>query len=241
MAVDQSVKRGQATAAPMQASSQTIVMNRWQKAALILVRLALAYLFFSQLWWKVPPSFGCPADFSFTTGALQEGRVRLNRTGGLCDWLGIQSFYAANREWRVFETNLDNTGGPEIFLNLTFLRQFNGWIVNNIIMPNIGLFGWLIWLAEFSIVILVGFGLFSRLGGLIGLGVSMQLAVGLAGIPNPFEWEWVYLNMVFLSIVVIAIAPGRFFGIDTLLIPRFRALAEKGSPIGRIGLLLTGG
>ncbi len=223
-----------------QLSSGTITLNNLQKAALIIVRLALAYLFFTQLWWKMPPSFGCPADFSFTTGAIQEGRIRLNRTTGLCDWLGIQSFYAANRDLRVFEANLDNTGTPEVFVNLTVLRQFNGWVVDNIIMPNIGIMGWLIWLAEFSIVILVGLGLFSRLGGLIALGVSMQLAVGLANIPNPFEWEWVYLNMVFLAIYVIAIAPGRFFGIDTLLIPRLKKLEENGNLMGRIGLLLTG-
>lgn len=228
------------TSVQPRANSQTIVVNNWQKAGLVIVRLALAYLFFTQLWWKMPPTFGCPADYSFTTGAIEEGRIRLNRTSGLCDWLGIQSFYAANRDLRVFEANLDNTGSPEIFLNLTVLRQFNGWIVDNIIIPNIGLFGWLIWMAEFSIVILVGFGLFSRLGGLIALGVSMQLAVGLANIPNPFEWEWIYLNMVFLSIFVIAIAPGRFFGIDTLLIPRLKKLAESGSPVGRIGLLFTG-
>jgi len=164
---------------------------------MLIVRLALAYLFFTQLFWKMPPTFGCPADFSFTTGAIQEGRIRLNRTTGLCDWLGIQSFYAANRELRVFEANLDNTGTPEIFLNLTGLRQINGWVVDNIIIPNIRITGWLVWLAEFSIVILVaefsivilvGLGLFSRLGGLIALGVSAQLAVGLANIPSPFEY-----------------------------------------------------
>lgn len=235
-------ERAQTRVPTVAGSGQTITVSTLQKVALVIVRLALAYLFFTQLWWKMPPTFGCPDDFSFTTGAIQEGRIRLARTSGLCDWLGIQSFYAtgANRDWRVFEANLDNTGGPEIFLNLTVLRQANGWIVENIIMPNIRVMGWLIWLAEFSIVVLVGLGLFSRLGGVIALGVSAQLAVGLAGIPNPVEWEWIYLNMIFLSLAVIAIAPGRFFGVDALLIPRLKALAEKGSPVGRVGLLFTG-
>lgn len=232
----------QSTAA---APRQTITVNTVQKVLLLIVRLALAYLFFTQLWWKVPPSFGCPDDFTMTTGQIQEGRIRLARTSGLCDWLGIQSFYAsgANRDWRVFEANIDNTGGPELFVNLTVVRQFNGWVVDNIIIPNIRIMGWLIWIAEFSIVVLVGLGLFSRLGGLIALGVSAQLAVGLAGIPNPFEWEWVYLNMVFLSLVVIAVAPGRFFGLDALLIPRLKTLAAGSTPaarFARIGLLFTG-
>lgn len=224
----------------MKSPAQSGALATWQKVLLVVVRLALAYLFFSQLWWKVPPTFGCPADYSFTTGIIDNGRIRLDRTSGLCDWLGIQSFYAENREWRVFESNLDNTGTPEIFINLTFVRQINGWVVNNIIMPNIQIMGWLIWLAEFSIVVLLGLGLLSRLGGFIALGVAGQLAAGLAGIPSPYEWEWVYLNMAFLAIAVIAMAPGRFFGIDTLLIPRLKAMAASGNRIGQIGLFFTG-
>lgn len=209
----------------------------FERALLIIVRLALAYLFFTQLWWKVPPSFGCASDFAFTTGAVVEGRIRLERTQGLCDWLGIQAFYAENRDLRGLEANLDNTGAPELFLNLSLFRQINGSVVTDIIMPNIAIFGWLIWLAELSIVVLVGLGLFSRLGGLIALGVSAQLYVGLAGIPFPYEWEWVYLNMIVLSVVIIATAPGRYLGLDALLIPRLQAM---NSPLARLLLLFTG-
>jgi uncharacterized membrane protein YphA (DoxX/SURF4 family) len=220
--------------------SQKSAFSNWQKVLLIIARLGLAYLFFTQLWWKAPTSFGCPDDYSFTTGTIQDGRIRLSRTSGLCDWLGIESYYAENRDLKVFQANLDNKGTSEVYLNLTLLRQFNGQIVDHIIMPNIRLFGWLIWLAEFSIFVLVGFGLFSRLGGLIALGVSLQLTVGLANIPSPYEWEWSYWNIVFLSIAVIATAPGRFLGIDMLLIPRLKSLAADGKLIGRIGLFLTG-
>lgn len=211
--------------------------TRFEKVLLLVVRLGLAYLFFTQLFWKLPPTFGCPADYAFTTGTIDAGRIRLERTTGLCDWLGIQLFYAENRELRALEANIDNTGAPELFLNLTFLRQLNGGVVRDIIMPNIALMGWLIWLAEFSIVLLVGLGLFSRLGGLIALGVSAQLYVGLGGIPSPYEWEWVYLNMILLSLVVIATAPGRFYGLDALLIPRLKAM---NNPIARVLLFFTG-
>ncbi len=211
--------------------------TRFEKVLLLVVRLGLAYLFFTQLFWKLPPTFGCPADYAFTTGTIDAGRIRLERTTGLCDWLGIQLFYAENRELRALEANLDNTGAPELFLNLTFLRQLNGGVVRDIIMPNIAFMGWLIWLAEFSIVLLVGLGLFSRLGGLIALGVSAQLYVGLGGIPSPYEWEWVYLNMILLSLVVIATAPGRFYGLDALLIPRLKAM---NNPIARVLLFFTG-
>lgn len=237
----------QATSTREQAWSQSSSFATWQKVLLIIVRLALAYLFFTQLWWKVPPSFGCPDDFAFTEGTITaEGRIgSLDRTSGLCDWLGLQVYYAEYfngefRDWRVFEANLDNTGDPELFLNLTVVRQANGWLVENIIMPNIQIMGWLIWLAELTIVVSVGLGLFSRFGGLVALGVSSQLAIGLASIPRPFEWEWVYLNMIFLSIAVIAVAPGRFFGIDSFLIPRLKAMEAEGNRIAKLGLAFTG-
>ncbi len=211
----------------------------WQKIAIVIVRLALAYLFFTQLWWKTPPDFGCTDDYAFTTGTVtDQGRIgSLDRTSGLCDWLGLQVFYAEYyngefRDWRVLQANTDNSGGPEIFLNLTFVRQINGTIVEDIIMPNIEIFGWIIWLSELAIVVLVGLGLFSRLGGLIAIGVGLQLTVGLAGIPRPFEWEWVYMQIVVLGLAVVATAPGRFFGVDAFLIPRLEkmlATAEEGT------------
>ena len=38
--------------------------------------------------------------------------------------------------------------------------------------------------------------------------MSTQLMLGLAGIPDPFEWEWSYQLMVLLSIIVFGLAPG---------------------------------
>lgn len=217
-------------------------ISRIHQMTLIIVRLALAYLFFTQLWWKLPPTFGCPEDFAFTTGQVNErGFARPDRTSGLCDWLGLQAVYA-ERELLLFQANLDNTGGPEIFLNLSGIRQLNGSIVENVIMPNIQFMGWILWLTELAVVVLVGLGLFSRLGGLLALAVSLQLTIGLAAIPNPVEWEWIYLQMVFLSLVVLGTAPGRFFGLDALLVPRLQRLIDNGKQarLAQFGLLLTG-
>jgi hypothetical protein len=66
--------------------------NNLRKAALVLARLTLAYLFFTQLFWKLPPTFGCPPDFAFTTASV-EGR--LQRTSGLCDWIGVEAVWSA--------------------------------------------------------------------------------------------------------------------------------------------------
>jgi uncharacterized membrane protein YphA (DoxX/SURF4 family) len=50
-------------------------------------RLIYGYLWYTQLLWKLPPQFGCPADFAVSTG-LRE------RTSGLCDWVGLMVVYS---------------------------------------------------------------------------------------------------------------------------------------------------
>ncbi len=82
-------------------------------------------------------------------------------------------------------------------------------------------------------------GLLSRLGGLVAVGLAVHLMIGLGGISQPFEWEWSYNQMVLLSLLMIAFAPGRFKGLDAWLRPRFAAMAERGSRLGRLLLALT--
>ncbi len=207
-----------------------------QKIALLVVRIGLAYLFFTQLFWKFPPNFGCPADYKFTT-ANADGK--LARTTGLCDWIGVESVWA-QRERLFFTANTDNKGGPEVFLNLSLPAQINGAFIDGFVKPNIRWFGWIIWGSEAFIFISLLFGFFTRLGGLVAIGISAQLMIGLAGISSPYEWEWGYNNMVLLALIVFAFAPGRFVGIDGFLYPRFKVLADKGNIVGRIGLLLVG-
>jgi hypothetical protein len=82
-------------------------------------------------------------------------------------------------------------------------------------------------------------GLLSRLGALVAIGMSAQLLVGLAGIPNPYEWEWSYILMVLLSILMFGLLPGRILGLDALLRPRLAAAAAHGNRAARAALLLT--
>lgn len=67
---------------------------RIRQTAILIGRLGLACLFFSQLFWKLPPDFGCTRDsgrFIFTSVSA-DGNLR--RTTGLCDWLGVESIFA---------------------------------------------------------------------------------------------------------------------------------------------------
>ncbi len=206
-----------------------------QNIALVIARLTLAYVFFTQLWWKAPPTFGCPPDFAATT---RDASGKLVRTSGLCDWMGIEAAWA-DRPHPVLVANLDNQGDPEIAIDIGFLAAGNGLFLTNFAIPNIRWFGYFVFGMELFIFVTLFFGLFSRLGGLVALAQSMQLWIGLAGISTPFEWEWSYNWMPVLSLLVIAFAPGRVFGFDALIRPRLLAAANKGNRVaGLLSLLL---
>jgi hypothetical protein len=209
-----------------------------RKAVIVIGRLALAYLFFTQLFWKMPPTFGCPTDFAFTTGAIEGGRVQLQRTGGLCDWIGIEAVWSTQPR-PFFVANLDNQGAPEIAIDLGWAARLNGLFIENFVMPNIRWFGWVIWGSEAFIFVSLLLGLFSRLGGLVAIGISAQLMIGLAGISTPYEWEWSYNLMVVLSVLMFGLAPGRVLGVDAWLRPRLQAAADRGNRLAGWLLWLT--
>ena len=216
--------------AQMQAASAAAVPlatspweKRLQQAVIVLARLGLGLLFLTQLSWKSPPTFGCGADFAFTTA---DASGNLQRTRGLCDWIGVESVYATR----------DRT---ILGVNIRPIAQLNGAFIDTIVKPNIRWFGYVIFGTEALIAAAMFLGLFSRLGALMAIGMSAQLMIGLANIPNPPEWEWSYILMVLLSILMFGLTPGRILGLDALLRPRLGAAAARGNRLARAALLLT--
>jgi len=207
---------------------------RLQKIVILIGRLGLAYLFFSQLFWKLPPTFGCANNFAFPQPAA-ENYWTANGSSGLCFWLGMESIYK-DLPRDVLVTDMRPAGLPKIGVPLTPLAQANAALVDNVIIPNIGVFGWLVWLAEFWVFVSMLVGLFTRFGGLVSLGVSAQLFVGPAAIPRPFEGEWSYGLMILLSLLMFGLAPGRFWGVDAVLRPR---LTGSRNGFGRLLWWLT--
>ena len=99
--------------------------------------------------------------------------------------------------------------------------------------------GYVIWGMEAFIFLSLVLGFFSRLGALVSIAQSSHLMVALAGIPSPSEWQWNYILMVLLSLLLFGLAPGRYFGLDRLLRPRLMALRDRGSRFGRLLLPFT--
>jgi thiosulfate dehydrogenase [quinone] large subunit len=67
--------------------SDTIRVDRLGVVGLLIARVIYGYLWYTQLLWKLPPTFGCPPNFAVTTDIHA-------RTSGLCDWVGIMTLYS---------------------------------------------------------------------------------------------------------------------------------------------------
>ena len=130
-------------------------------------------------------------------------------------------------------------GLPAISANITPLARLNAILLDNLFIPQIRLIGWLVWLAEFWIFLSMLLGLFTRLGALVSIGVSLQLYIGLANIPRPFEWEWSYGAIVLLSVAMLGAAAGRTLGVDGWLRRKLAGPAERGNRLAKIGLQLS--
>ncbi len=94
--------------------------------------------------------------------------------------------------------------------------------VESIIIPNFTFFAWIIFLSELLVGLSLLTGTLTRLGGLIGLLMSLNLTIGLLEVPN--EWPWSYVMMVMWHGTFVMTAAGRLWGVDVWLRKRFTAV-----------------
>ena len=88
-------------------------------------------------------------------------------------------------------------------------------LVARIVLPNIAVFGPLVYLTEVGIGISLMLGLCSRLGALAGVGMAINLWLGLYSAPG--EWPWTYFFLVVIQLLFLVDPPGRSLGVDVLL------------------------
>jgi len=65
----------------------TLQLDNLGVAGMWISRIIYGYLWYTQLLWKLPPTFGCKPGFAVTTDIHA-------RTTGLCDWVGIEVLYS---------------------------------------------------------------------------------------------------------------------------------------------------
>jgi uncharacterized membrane protein YphA (DoxX/SURF4 family) len=93
--------------------------------------------------------------------------------------------------------------------------------VRDIVLPNLAVFGPLVYLVELAIAVSLLLGLLSRAGALLGLLMGLNLWLGLYSADN--EWPWTYMFLVMIQAWFVIDPPGRVLGADAL--PRHRGVA----------------
>lgn len=94
------------------------------------------------------------------------------------------------------------------------------WSVKVIVLPNIGIFGWVTILMEACLGAFLILGFATRFWALVGLMQTVIIMLSVLHAPN--EWSWAYYMMFSLHIVILATAAGRAFGADGLLRPAWQ-------------------
>ncbi len=94
-------------------------------------------------------------------------------------------------------------------------------LVSHVVLPNIAVFGPLVYLIEVAIGVSLMLGLWSRLGALAGAAMAANLWLGLYSAPG--EWPWTYAFLVIIQLLFLIDPPGRSLGLDALDLRRLRA------------------
>jgi thiosulfate dehydrogenase (quinone) large subunit len=81
------------------------------------------------------------------------------------------------------------------------------------------------------------FGLLTRLGGLVGFMMAINLYLGLSVAPH--EWHWSYGMLAVLQLVFIFTAAGRALGVDQFLAKSLKPQADAGNKLAQAFLWLT--
>lgn len=89
---------------------------------------------------------------------------------------------------------------------------FYGDLVSSIVIPNFTLFAWMIFFTELLVGLSLLTGTVTRLGGLIGLLMAINLGIGLLEVPG--EWPWSYVMLAMWQAIFVVAGAGRIFGVD---------------------------
>jgi uncharacterized membrane protein YphA (DoxX/SURF4 family) len=106
--------------------------------------------------------------------------------------------------------------------------QLQSALVRDIVLPNIAVFGPLVYTIEVAIAVSLILGLATRLGALLGALMAINLWLGLYDAPG--EWPWTYMFLVVLQLIYLIDPPGRSLGVDALAWRR-EGTSREGSPV----------
>ena len=90
--------------------------------------------------------------------------------------------------------------------------ELYGDLISSFVIPNFTVLAWLLFLTELSVGLSLLTGTWTRLGAIVGLVMSINLGIGLLGVPG--EWPWSYVMLAMWHATFLAAAAGRVWGVD---------------------------
>ena len=103
--------------------------------------------------------------------------------------------------------------------------QLQSGLVRDFVLPNIAVFGPLVYAVEVAIAASLILGLLTRLSSVLGALMAINLWLGLYSAPG--EWPWTYMFLVVLELLYLLNPPGRSLGFDALLWRRLDATRKR--------------
>jgi uncharacterized membrane protein YphA (DoxX/SURF4 family) len=108
--------------------------------------------------------------------------------------------------------------------------EFHRTFIKDIVLPNMNVFGPIVFLAELAFAGSIMLGLSVRFVGVLAIAYVLQLWLGLYG--SPAEWPWTYIFLAALMFLFVFEGAGRSLGLDAWLRRNVPAVREGKGPIG---------
>jgi len=87
-------------------------------------------------------------------------------------------------------------------------------LVRDLVLPNIAVFGPLVYAVEVLIAVSLILGVASRAGGLLGALMGINLGLGLYNAEG--EWAWTYMFLIVIHLMYVIDPPGRSLGVEAV-------------------------
>ncbi len=137
----------------------------------------------------------------------------------------VAFLWIQNTRWKVPPDFGEDAGrGLYAFTNDAIDHQVFGpyaAFVDNVILPNLAIFGWIVLFTEAAIGATLLMGFATRLMGLVAVGQAGAIFLSVSQTPG--EWPWSYYLMMVGGLVLAGVGAGRVLGLDAVLRPRLLA------------------
>ena len=88
-------------------------------------------------------------------------------------------------------------------------------LVHDVVLPDIAVFGPLVYAVEVLIAVSLILGALTRAGAALGALMALNLWLGLYSAPG--EWPWTYMFLIVIQLLFVLDPPGRSLGADALV------------------------